>query len=225
MAISLGVHAIASHATAATTSGITTTSGSALLYLCAGTTSLTNLTDSKGNTPVLVGSEITGGSGFKVRVYRAWNITGGAGHTATLTQADSTLHLIEIKGVDTSSPQDQVNNINRTASPYTSPSITTTVADEILIGYQVCDGGTGSVFTHGNSFTGIETETDGNVWWPSASSYRIVSATGTYNTSVTIATSPSNTTNFIISLKIAGGGGGPSIAVIAGATYRRRRIS
>lgn len=224
MAITLGVSAIASHATAATTAGITTQSGSALLYLCGGTSSLTNLTDSKGNTPVQIGSEITGASSWKVRVYRAWNITGGSGHTATLTQPDCTLHLIEIRGVDTSSPQDQVNNQNDAASPFTSPAITTTVADEILIGYHTCDGATGSTFTHGNSFTEIQSETNGNLYWPSASSYRIVSSTGTYNTSVTIASSPGNTNNFIISLKIAGGGG-TSIAVLAGATYRRRRMS
>jgi len=86
--------------------------------------------------------------------------------------------------------------------------VTTTQADEFLWGFISGDSlNNPTTHTAGNSFTLLDEVTNGASFWPGATAYRIVAATGTYNSDFTQSGS-SNTRVWIATFKAAGGGGG-----------------
>jgi len=201
MALTLGVSAIASTiGSTATTGSITTqAAGSGLVVIVnleKPTQTFTSVTDSKSNTWTQVGSELTDSGGVvAMRRYRCANAVGGSGHTFTLTcnvAGTCGIAVVEIKTTNGAGVTlDQEGVVNDAASAYDSGPETTTIADEFLLGGFTCEG-SGGTYTHtvGNSFTLINGETDGSNFFPLATMYRIVTATGTYNTTTTVTTTP-----------------------------------
>ena len=232
MAIALGAHtsvAVNSAAAAAqASSAIATTTGSTVVALACYTGTWVSFTDSQGNTWVQVGTEQTVG-GLLARAFRCDNITGHAAHTFTVTLSAAgnavSFWVVEATGAATASIDGETMGADAT-TPFDSAGLTTTQAAEMLISI-IAEDATGNTYTHtcGNSFTAITADevTDANTVVTGISSYRIVSATGTYNSSVTISPAGTAGTGIVlVAIKeAAGGGGGGSDAGMGGTIGRR----
>ncbi len=123
-----------------TTPAITTTSGHFLVVIATSrglTFTGTVITDSKSNTWVQAWATNSGAQGHAACYYCA-NCTGGAGHTFTLSiGGDATLtslSVAEFSGVALTSALDQVITTSSGTRPYTTGSVTTTQAQELLVG-------------------------------------------------------------------------------------------
>lgn len=219
MTISVGAHTSWSTQTAvvppSSSSSITTqASGSSFVgvQLSFGPDATSVFSDNKGNTFNLIGTASTGLlGGMYAAIYLCINGTGGTGHVGsinwTYTGGNSGFvmgALIEILGGATSGLLDQIAAwFDDTSSPYISNSITTANANDLLIAVAATEVASGTeVLTWGNSFTALEAQgnaagTTGGV------ATRLVSATGTYNSSVT-STLSTETVSIIFSLKAGG---------------------
>lgn len=230
MSLSVGVNAIASANAASVTTGAVTTqvSGSGLVLVVnyQASATFTSVTDSKGNTWTQIGSTITDdGTVLTMRRYRCANAVGGSSHTFTLTCTASNVcgiaavEILTTNGAGVVLDQQAVQNDS--ASPYVSPGVTTAIANEMLIGGFSGQGPAGT-YTHtfGNSFTLVNEETDGNQFFPLATCSRIVSATGTYNTTCTVTTTPTHALCSLDTFSEAAGGsivsddGGTSFQIV-----------
>lgn len=169
--------------------------------------SFTSFVDNKSNTYTQIGvdREVTAADGTHCRWYRCENGAGGAGHTATLTISAAvalSVFFLEITGAATAS-FDQQNSQTDAASPFTSASITTTQAAEMLVSYIVGNSGSNpATNAESTGFTiqaGAE-ETNGASFWTGCIATRIVAATGTYNSSFT-ETGSTSAAVFIASFK------------------------
>jgi hypothetical protein len=197
---------------------MTTTTGSTFVIgiVWSSGSSFTSLVDSKSNTYTQIGAEFDPtGTGDHARFYYCQNGTGGASHTATLTISGATslgISFLEITGAATAS-FDLGNGNADTASPYTSPAISTTQAAELLASFIAGNSGSNPA-THAEStgFTiqsGTE-ETNGVSFWTFGLATRIVAATSLYNSSFT-ETGASRAAVFIAGFKEAAGGGGSTV--------------
>lgn len=193
MPLGLGISEAASTSagTSITTAGATSTSGSAVVLggTWTDTSNFTSFTDSNTNTWTQIQTELTGAA-HDSRSYYAQNITGGVGHTFTLTINVSdfvSIWAVEATGAATTGVLDQSGRQDDVASPFTSPAVTTVDADEFLVGFCLSDS-TSNPATHtaGNSFTKLDEIVNGIDFWTGASAYRIVTATGTFNTTFTV---------------------------------------
>lgn len=204
MALALGAHAIAANGggTTVTTAAQTTATSGSALYIAVDfqpSQSFTSVTDSKGNTWTQIGAEVADGSNIvATRRYRCANATGGTNHTFTLTCANSGVCGIAFVEMTTTNGNgvtfDQQAAQADTVTAFVSPNVTTTVADEMLLSMFTAQGGGGTYnHTAGNSFTLIDEITDGASHFPIATSYRVVTATGTYNASWTTSFIPDDT--------------------------------
>jgi len=201
--------------TTATTSAVTTaTSGStfevAVIY---DGTSFTSIADSKSNTYTQVGTETTiNGSNAKCRRYKCEGGAGGASHTVTVTAASGIIVVLfmEVTGstvVSEGTPSQAQDN----ASPFTSPSITTGVADTLLTSVIFGDSGSNPASTSDSTgFTVQVSELDGSTLWVAALATRAVTSTGTYNSSFT-QTGTTNSVVGILAWKETGGSSDVSI--------------
>lgn len=195
--------------TTGTTTGIATTTGSGLLVgiVFTNTASFTSLTDSVGNgAPIQIGAEqtVTGG---KTRLYYWPNITGGAAHTVTLTITGATQKSIFVQEVKTTigsgiTLDQNASGVDAT-TPFTSPAITTLIADEMLVAFDADDVSATTTHTAGASFT-LQTEQTSNTGWTGALGTQLVAATGTYNSSWTVSSTPIDTAQWIASFSEAG---------------------
>lgn len=197
MAIGVGVTTKGRSAGAASiaTTGVTTQAAGSTFVIGliwgAGAT-FTSLVDSKSNTYTQLGvlDLDPDGSGAHTRMYYCQNGTGGASHTATLTISGSNslaVMFLEITGAATAS-FDLGNGNQDTASPYTSPAITTTQAAELLVGFFGGNSASNPA-THAES-TGFTIqasaeETNGASFYTCCLATRIVAATSSYNDSFT----------------------------------------
>lgn len=216
MAIAPGAAAAAGYpdSTTTTTSGVTTqATGSLFLIGVAweGNSTPPTISDSKGNLYTLIGSvrQTDTAYGGYSGLWYCENGTGGSSHTATATKAGaySSVFFAEVTGSLTTAALDQHNGAALdTANPITSGTITTTQADEILIGFVAgaCSGTT--AYTPNNSFTSLLELTPNNVW-QGCLSYRVVSATLTTECSTDV-TNLISMGAIVASFKAAGGGGG-----------------
>ena len=124
-------------------------------------------------------------------IYICENAIGGS-TDVTLTFTDPVIGyatFVEIKGGLTSGILDQAPNSNfTTTSPYTSLTTSATAqANELLIGFTITATSSGTeTLTWGNSFTQLEANGDSN-GATGGVAYRVVAATGTYQTSFTAA--------------------------------------
>lgn len=186
--------------TATTTAVNTATSGStfevAVIY---DGTSFTSITDNKSNTWTQVGTETTiNGSNAKCRRYKKEGGAGGTGHTVTVTCASGIIVVLfmEITGstvVSDGTPSQARDN----ASPFASPSITTTSATTLLTSVVWGDSGSNPATTaESTGFSVQVSELDGSSYWVAALATRAVTSTGTYNSSFT----QSGTTNSVVGI-------------------------
>ena len=166
-------------------------------------------TDSKGNAYTAIDTQLNL-TFNNSRCYHTLNAVGGASHTFTGTVTGASIisvAMVEVTQGGTVSAGPAARGADA-ATAFASPDITTSIADSILIGFATQEGGGGTyTITHGNSFSGIDSLPDGSSFFPVHTSYRIVSSTGTYSTSVTLAFIPDNTANWIMSYTESAGGG------------------
>jgi hypothetical protein len=137
------------------------------------------------------------------RVWRCIDGTGGASHTFTVTFNTSTaaaLFVVEVTGSQPGSPLDGGSSNADTASPFTSPNLTTVQANECLVSFCSSDSGQNppspTALTEANGFTIQNSETNGATSYTGGCGTKIVSATGTYQSSW----SESGGNNWVISI-------------------------
>lgn len=189
----IGTRGATSTNTASTGGGVSIGGAGAIGYIviCTGTSvSITSVADNKGNTFAQIGAVQTGNG--KIYRYKCENWVGGTGHTATvnLSAADApTIHLVEITGAMTSSPEDATASrqlATSMASPYTITSGTLAQAASIcLAGIEVNSGSNGDYAS--SNFTVLSQEPDVATYWTSAVAALVVNATTAVTPSWTVA--------------------------------------
>lgn len=216
MAIAVGVTSkgrTASSSSIATTGVATQASGSTFVIgVVWNNVGFTSVTDNKTNTYTQLGGLDLqpGAAASHARLYYCQNGNGGAGHTGTLTLAGAdncAIFFLEITGALAASFDLGNGNLD-TASPFTSPSITTTQARELLIAYLAGDSGSNPA-THAES-TGFTVqsaaeETNGSSFWTGCLASRLVTSTASYNASFTESGATRGAV-FVIGFKEAAGG-------------------
>jgi len=222
MAQGIGQHASVteSNASSYTTPSRTTSSSGSNFYVFItaqpSSFAATPITDSKSNTYTQVGTTLTNaGSSLESRVYKCENGTGGASHTWTVSLTSTTyaaLMAVELTGMALTSSVEQQGRQEDNATPFVTPSVTTTQANQIILAACFEDSsGTTSAETWGGSFTNsdlIEELTNAGTGVASGLVAKAVTSAGSYQGSLTISGVTVNSTNMhIITVKEASGGG------------------
>lgn len=163
--------------------------------------------DGGTNTFNLVASYSNGGNSppGSIEIWAAYNITGGT-RAVTCSSIGGggyiSIRVMEFSGIATS-PLDQQNALYTSGTnSFTSPSVTTTQNDELLVG-TVNYTASGFTATGGAGWTDLGEVSSGSN--TIESSYQIVSATGTYAYSGTGSNNP--TMSAIATFKASAGGG------------------
>jgi hypothetical protein len=212
MAVSIGVHAsnaATANTTLATPSRTTQASGSTFVIavIVHSTATVTNLSDSKGNTYTPLGSSVAGNGGSnKLLRYYCQNGTGGASHTASVTTnvaTGPTIFFVELIGCKTSSGPSVATQNQDSVSPYTSPSTGSLAANGAVVSIFVGSSEqAGTTNAESSGFTVQETVTDGANFWTGAMGTRVGSAASTYQASWTETTGLSNGPPFAVSVDV-----------------------
>ena len=217
MALSPGVSAVASHASSATTSAVTTTanSGIEIIVTATGTTAPT-VSDAingaaTGNTWTQIGSRAEVAS-YPGSIWHFKNESGarGALHTFTAAAGDVSILVQEVLG-DSPVVDVSTEGTDNGASPWDSPTLTPTAPDFLLVaGIGTNSAGSTETYTAGNSFTRQQQVQNGSLYWTCAVGTRVVTGgSGSYNSSWTAAYAPTSSGHTITAWKEASGG--PSI--------------
>jgi hypothetical protein len=116
-----------------------------------------SVTDTAGNTYTPLTARNNGGGDPSFQAFYAKNITGNASNILTATFSNSSpnftwIAAFQYSGCDTSAPFDQENFGSGTSTSGTTGSITTTLADEVLVSFTALAGGVTS-FTPGSGYT------------------------------------------------------------------------
>lgn len=162
--------------------GSNNTAGNLLVYGSGGDSDTTNITDTN-NTPVSAIGANDDPNFTYADIYYVQNCAAGA-NTATRTNASGqiSLSVAEYSGVKTSGALDQVNTGAGSGTAAASASVTTTQADELLIGLTVA--GASVTFTPGASYT---ERTDTGGLRSSELEDQIVASIGSYTASSTLS--------------------------------------
>lgn len=151
-----------------TTGALTTAaSGSAILVSFWATTGtvVTSITDSKSNTYSVVTTINEANDGYKLHLYKAENVTGGASHTFTATCSAGGIQgmaVTEVLGAPTSSILDgaAITKYTNTAGPYDC-AITTTQANGLVVAFIMSGQAGAGTYTAGGGFSIVRQQ--GNV--------------------------------------------------------------
>ena len=167
---------------------LTLTTGQAVAFgvIWESTATVSSVTSSLGNTYTLRGTEQTLGAA-KIRVYTANNVSGGS-ETITVTFSASNYSVIwgmNVNGVDTAAFDGLGGPTSDTASPWTSSTVTPSMADAILVSFVINDSANVGTWTAGNSFTKAAEDGNGSTSWSVSSGYKVVSSTAADNASWT----------------------------------------
>lgn len=188
----------------------TQASGSSFAVFCIGPSPVTfTPSDSKVNAYTLQGTQQNNTSdGTAIALYLAQNGVGGSGHTFGMdmsVHAGVTWFAAEITGGATSGILDQFyGNWGTLGDPMPGP-VTTTSANELILAMFQNNGTTATALTPGAGFGAVITNLSaGNIL-----ASRVVSATGTYDPSITFAPSGGRT-QIITASFIAASSGSPS---------------
>jgi YD repeat-containing protein len=156
-------------------------------------------TDTASNTYTLDRDQINGSgtSGVRTVILSAHNVTALVnGNTITCTHPSLAARAVsasEFSGLLASGAKDQATSATGSGTSPNSGNVTTTQADELLIGAIGVEGPSGDTFTPGTSYTTTERRgtsgggATGNI--TVNPEYRIVSATNTYAATATLGTS------------------------------------
>ena len=152
------------------------------------TSTVSGITDTRGNTYVLAIGPTTG-TGLRQSIYYAKNIVAGS-NTVTVTFSKAAafvdVRVLEYSGLDTANPLDQTAGAVGSGTTASSGAVTTTAANELIFGA----GMTISRFTAAGSgfISRIITSPDADI-----AEDRTVAATGSYS-----ATAPNSTSNWVM---------------------------
>jgi len=162
------------------------TAGNALVacFWCASTASAETVTDSLGNIWTQVGIFLSNGSADQICVFKVPSCLAGANtvtaHTNDGSKAGNLFCIAEISGVNTIDQNTGQSNGTESGGVYTTPSITTQTASEIIIaayqsGAQPTPGNVAPMLLLGHASGGSSYGIAG---------YQIVSSVGTYGASI-----------------------------------------
>lgn len=162
------------------------------------------VSDNRGNTWNLVYNTVVSGIG-RIAFYYAQNVAAGS-TTVTVTQTGAFTGLVvaEYSGIATTSSFDQTNSGSAVSSSPSSGNVTTTQADELLVGFATTEPGV--TWTAGTNFTLRDANSSGQLQLED----RIVSATGTYAATFTMSASQRWGCG-IATFKASAGGGGVTL--------------
>ena len=174
MSLSLGVHTVASaSASVVTSAGINTAAsgnGFVALFWWSSGVAFTSLVDSRSQTWVQIGSETLDATfGGRFRAYYVPNNAGGTGQTVTLTVSATgtlTIYVFEVtttNGAGILIDQNTAFNLQK-ASPFVSPSMTTTVANDFIVGIAADNESASATYTAGSGYTLINVEQNTSFW-------------------------------------------------------------
>lgn len=197
-----GVSSTGSGFSSAVTTGVTTTAGSTIVILSqfdAGT--FVSITHSKTGTPTIIGAGFDNfGTSLGSRLHYLANNPGGSSHTFTLTctGGGGAITILEILNTPTASPLDISNQQADGTSPYDSPGVTTAAGVEMLVG--AIASPTGTAVVGANSFN---VSVSNEAVYTGAIAVRLVTGSGTYNSSFTLTGTPTNPQVYIAAFKKA----------------------
>lgn len=186
-----------SSAASITTASITTTSGNAV-YVVSGTfegtggtsANMNAATDNKSNTYTAPAGSVTNlqaGTGANIdgRLDRNKNITGGSGHTFTANAAQTDgfpcIAADEVTGQNTSTAEDGNalgSAVTGQASPHNTPTVTTTVSNDLILGFMVNSNGTTITGTSGTTLDSAKSSASGT---PVAVGHKAATTPTTYS--------------------------------------------
>lgn len=198
------------HTTAGGTSQAT---GSNFYWLvCWGSgASFTSFVDSKGNTPVLQGTEQTFASiSTKARLYKAENGAGGAGHTSTLVITVVEFAMIILVEIVNGGATDIVTAWNDdVATPFTSPlSGTLAQAIEGLLAFCITGTNSGTeTLTWGNGFASIAGLGNSAFNTGGAGFQRVTANTSIQSSFTSAGSGTTEAVSILVTIKEAGSGG------------------
>lgn len=174
---------------------------------------ISTVSDSKSNTWTIIGSVQSDASEGRMAIYRSYDWTGGASHTATVTfsgTAFPTLHLIEITGADSASPLDIDVPETDTAQPCSAATGTLAQADEVVIVAGCCNEIAGDGAYTSTSATILSSESAVSSFWTSGVAKVVVASTTTTNQDIrrNAPTTSGGGHIRLVSFKQSTGGGG-----------------
>lgn len=192
MTISIGVGSkgVGSGVSSQVTTGVTTNNGSlfAVGFVTDAGLTVTSVVDSKSNSYSLIkGSVSLGSATGQAFLYRSTGTAGGASHTATVTMSGAGRMTVFFGEIIGASGFDLGDGVEDAASPFASPGILTTQARELLLGMIGGDSAANpatNAESTGMSILSAAEELNG-VNWVGCFASRVVSVTGTYNSSFT----------------------------------------
>lgn len=196
-------------ASGGTLTGRTSTAGSLVAITSSSSDATVTISHSQAGSVLGAVGPVNNG-GDTIRIDYVENIVGGASHTVSMTtnaEQYSVLNASEYSGIATSSSIDQTGSGTGTSTTLSSGNVTTTQADELLVGAGTISAGTDSTFTATSSFTlrgSIGNADEGTVGYLID---RIVSATGTYAATATWGGSSGAWVAAIATFKAAAAGG------------------
>lgn len=170
--------------------------------------SSTSVTDNQSNTYTFavlgpVQSGITNGIWFCPSI-------GTPSGTFTVTVNGNTVSdaltvlLLEVSGLAASPLGNVAGTTLTNANPHVGSSVTTTVADSLLLALCCQDQGGSATYTPGNSFSTVYTEPDNTTYQSGSTAQRIVTSTGTYNCQWTMSVAGSGTQCVAVFSGVAG---------------------
>lgn len=203
----------AAPASAAFGSNVTAGNAIVLYIVTQSVTTVSSMNDTLGNTYTNIYNNLAGLGGSGVAsLYYALNITGGA-NTIRVTSGSGgwTQSFVaqEFSGVATASAADGNNHTSSSSmpNPFSSGSITTTNANDVIIG-GFCQT-TSSTFTAGSGYSNV---TQAGSTYHIGMESQVVAAATSYNPQVTSSIGGFNGDAITFALKAAAGGGPAFIA-------------
>lgn len=163
----------------------------ALLFGYANSNASASVSDTRGNTWTRIGSIVTGGDG-SLYLDAFYCIANGAGaDTVTYNAAGSSymsLIIAEYSGIATTSPLD-VAGSSTGSSTSPSTSITTTNANDLIIGWVTSMAGSTVTITSGSGYTMRQEYEDAATYMHAHLEDKSVSATGAQTVNATLGSS------------------------------------
>jgi DnaJ-class molecular chaperone len=143
-----------------------------------------SIKDSQGNAWTEIGTvQTSAGFGTKTRLYYAENIKGGADTVTTSvsgTPSNHELYISEYSGLNASTPRDSFSFQKGSGSSFSSNSLTTTAAGDLLYGVEI-DSGVGSTAAGWTVRNTLDSNVVADENAPTAASYAFTgSSSGSY---------------------------------------------